>query len=426
MNDIDLFQRLGLALAVGLLIGLERGWSGRAEAEGGRVAGIRTFGLIGFAGGIAALLFGGWNDVAFALVFAALAALVIAAHLAEFRATADLGITTSVAMLLAFLLGAVAVSGHLAVAAAGAVLTALLLSLKPELHRWLARLEQDELRAVLKLLLISVVVLPVLPDRGFGPWEALNPYEIWWMVVLIAGLSFAGYVATRLVGPVRGVILTGLLGGLTSSTAATASFAKLYRESPKAANLLAAGAATASTMMLPRLLIIVGIVQPALLAPLAWPFAAAAAGSLAVVLLLWWRSTRDRTSVKLAIANPFEFWTALRFGALLAAIMLLSRALPAWLGDEGLLLLAAVSGAGDVDAITLSVTRLVDGDLPATVGSLAILIAVLANSLVKVAIAGFTGGPALGWRLGATFAAGAVAGALAFWLEPALPMPPTP
>ena len=423
MSEFDLFERLGLALAVGLLIGLERGWSGRSEAEGGRVAGIRTFGLIGFAGGIAALLFGGWNDVAFALVFAALAALVIAAHLADVRRTGDLGITTSVAALLAFLLGAVAVSGNLAVAAAGAVLTALLLSLKPELHRWLARLEQEELRAVLKLLLISVVLLPVLPDRGFGPWGALNPYEIWWMVVLIAGLSFAGYVATRAVGPERGVMLTGLVGGLTSSTAATASFAKLYRANPKAAGLLAAGAATASAMMLPRLLLIVGIVQPALLVPLAWPFGAAAVASFAAVLLLWRRSARVHTGPALGIANPFEFWAALRFGALLAAIMLLSRAVPAWLGDEGLLLLAAISGAGDVDAITLSMARLTGAELSATIASLAILVAVLANSVVKVAIATIAGGPALGWRLAATFATGALAGGLAFWLAPTLSLP---
>jgi uncharacterized membrane protein (DUF4010 family) len=176
-------------------------------------------------------------------------------------------------------------------------------------------------------------------------------------------------------------------------------------------------------MMLPRLLLVVGVVQPRLLGPLIWPFGAAATASLAVVLLLWWRSRRVAASTAVAVANPFEFWSAVRFGALLAAIMLLSRAVPAWLGDEGLLLLAAISGAGDVDAITLSVARLVDGDLATTVGALAILIAVLANTVVKIGIATFAGGPALGWRLAATFAAGAVAGAIAFSLEPALPAP---
>jgi uncharacterized membrane protein (DUF4010 family) len=240
-------------------------------------------------------------------------------------------------------------------------------------------------------------------------------------VVLIAALSFAGYVATRVVGPERGVMLTGLLGGLTSSTAVTISFSRLYRESPSSASLLAAAAATASAMMLPRLLIVVGVLQPGLLPLLIWPFAAAAVASLAVVLLLWWRSRKETATAPVTVSNPFEFWSAVRFGALLAAIMLLSRAVPAWLGDQGLLLLAAISGAADVDAITLSVSRLVDGGLAPTVAALAILIAVLANTIVKAGIAAFGGGAALGWRLGLTFVAGAVAGAVAFGLQPDLP-----
>lgn len=186
------FLTLGIALAIGLLIGMERGWKSRGLEEGQRIAGIRTFGLIGLAGGTSALLARelGWPVVAAGLI--STAGLMIVAYGLKRQEGEDMGITTNVAAVLAFLLGALAVEGDHSLAAAAAVVTALLLGFKPVLHHWLQRLQPEELYATLKLLLISVVLLPILPDRGFGPWEALNPYRIWLMVVMITGISFAG------------------------------------------------------------------------------------------------------------------------------------------------------------------------------------------------------------------------------------------
>jgi uncharacterized membrane protein (DUF4010 family) len=419
MSEMELFQRLGLALAIGLLIGLERGWRERDAAEGSRVAGIRTFALVGFGGGLAALLAGPLIGMAFGLMFAGFAALMIAAQLGPARREGDIGATTTVAALVTFLLGAVAVSGDMAVAASGAVVTAVLLSAKPMLHRWVERIEYPELAAALKLLLISVVMLPVLPNRPVDPWQALNPYEIWWMVVLIAGISFCGYVAVRLVGAERGLMLTGLLGGLTSSTATTLSFARLSQRSDGANALLAAGAAAACAMMLPRILLVVGLLNRPLLLLLWVPLIAAAIVAFAGAAWLWRRSSGAVDDAAVRIENPFELWVAIRFGVLLAAIMLLTRLLPGWLGDSGLYLLAAVSGLGDVDAIGLSMARQAGNGVALQAGAIAVAIAALANTVTKAVLALAIGRAGFAVPLAAVLAAGIGAGIAAFLLAPA-------
>lgn len=416
MEELVNFERLGLALAVGLLVGVERGWRERAAAEGSRVAGIRTFGLIGFGGGVAALLTGPVVGVGFGLLFLAFSALLTTAHVRAVR-PGEVGATTTVAALVTFLLGAIAVTGDMAVAASGAVVTALLLSAKPVLHRWLERIEYPELAAALKLLLISVVMLPVLPNRTVDPWGALNPYEIWWMVVLIAGISFCGYVAVRLAGSERGVMLTGLLGGLTSSTAVTLSFARLSRENAGAERLLAAGAAVACATMLPRVLLVVGLLNRSLLELLILPLGTAAMVTYVGAGWLWRRPGGERGPTSVRIENPFEFWVALRFGVLLAAIMLLARLLPRWLGEAGLYLLAAVSGIGDVDAIGLSMARLGGSSVALPAAAIAIAVAALANSAAKAGLAFVAGRSGFAWRLGTVLATAAIAGLAAFMLS---------
>jgi uncharacterized membrane protein (DUF4010 family) len=414
MVDIAIFERLALALALGLLIGLERGWHEREIPEGGRVAGIRTFGLIGLGGGLAVQVVGPGQPLALAVVFAGFASLLISAHLAVVRRSGDLGVTTMVAALLTFLLGAAAGAGEMAIAAALAVVIALLLSVKPTLHRLLQRIEYRELLAVLRLLLISVVLLPVLPDRGLGPWGALNPYQLWWMVVLITGISFCGYVAIRLVGAARGLMLTGMLGGLTSSTAVTLSFARLSRQGPAGSSLLAAGAVAASATMLPRILLIVGFLDIALAQRLLWPLGGAAVVAYGAAAWLW-RASRDAAgTADIKIDNPFEFWLALRFGVLLAAIMLLSRAVPAWFGTNGLYALATFAGLGDVDAISLSMAQHSGGDIAPSIAAAAIAIAALANTVVKIALACLVGSRALAVRIAISLLAAMLAGAAAF------------
>ncbi|MBM3541337.1 MAG: MgtC/SapB family protein, partial [Alphaproteobacteria bacterium] len=221
MTDIETIGRLGLALALGILVGIERGWHAREEPEGSRVAGVRSFALSGLLGGLAGSLAEDMGEALLAAMFLAHAGVMILFRLRATAASHDYGSTTTVAALVTFALGALAVRGPMEAAAAGAVLTALLLGIKPVLHGWLARLEYAELMATLKLLAMSVVLLPVLPDRGFGPWQALNPYELWWMVVLVASLSYVGYFAAEMAGPRRGAVLAALAGGLVSSTAVT-------------------------------------------------------------------------------------------------------------------------------------------------------------------------------------------------------------
>lgn len=414
MDGPEIYQRLALALAVGLLIGVERGWQQRAGAEGSRVAGIRTFGIVGLLGGVAALISGSLETAAFGLAFLGFAAVLVGAHAVAASRTGDLSATSAMAGLLTFLLGAAAVQGEMAVAAAGAVVATLLLSVKPVLHQWLERLEYRELSAALKLLLISVVALPVLPDRGFGPWDALNPYEIWWMVVLIAGISFCGYGAVRLAGPRRGLLLTGLFGGLASSTAVAVNFARLSRTSPGAEALLAAGIVAASATMFLRVLLVLTIVQPALLGLLGWPLGAAAVVSYVGVAWLMWRGGEPAPAPQVQIENPFEFWIALRFGVLLAVIMVLAHALPLWLGRPGLALLAAVSGLADVDAITLSMARLAGTDVTPGAAVVAIGIAASVNTAVKAGLAAAIGRPALGIRVVLVLAAAIVAAVVAW------------
>jgi uncharacterized membrane protein (DUF4010 family) len=413
MIDLQVFERLGLALAIGLLIGLERGWRERDAAEGSRVAGIRTFALIGLGGGLAALLTGPPLGLAFGLIFAGFAALMVGAYMADVR-PGEVGATTTVAALLTFLLGGLAVAGDMAPAASAAVVTAILLSAKPVLHRWLERVEYVELAAALKLLLISVVLLPVLPNRTVDPWNALNPYQLWWMVVLIAGLSFCGYVAVRIVGPERGVMLTGLLGGLTSSTVATLNFARLSRDSDGAGRLLAAAAAVACATMLPRILLVVGILNWPLLLQLIAPLGAAALVTYVGAGLLWRRPAGDQTPISVRVDNPFEFWLAVRFGLLLTAIMLLARLIPSWVGEQGVFLLAAIAGLGDVDAISLSMARYGGASVSLQAAAIAVSIAAFANTVVKAALAFTIGRGGMAWRLAIVLAVSALAAAAIF------------
>jgi uncharacterized membrane protein (DUF4010 family) len=387
------FLELAIALAIGLIIGVERGWKERDRVEGSRVAGLRTFGLIGLAGGLFAFLADTLSPRpgASAAVLVAGAALIgIALFIAHWRAMQldnDVSATTNVAALMTYALGALAVLGEPALAGASAVIVALLLGLKPRLHALLAKIEEHELMAALRLLLISVVALPLLPDRGFGPYEALNPYELWWFVVLIAGLSFVGYVAIKSFGAGRGLILTAIAGGLFSSTVVTISFSRLVAEKRDALDagarrLILAGILIASSIMPLRLLIVVALVSPAVGANLAAPLIVLGLVGFAIAWFLA-RGTGKVEAPALTLENPVDIAAALRFAALLAIVMLLVPAIREWLGDAGLYLLALVSGFVDVDAISLSTARLAGGEIASRTAIAVILTAVAANTVAK-------------------------------------------
>lgn len=232
---------LGLALASGLLIGLERGWQQRERPEGHRVAGVRTFALIGLLGGLGGLLAQRWGAGMLIALLVLVGVYLVVGYLVTAHMHAVMGLTTSVAALATFAIGALATSGAWHVSAVAAVVVLALLRFKQLLHAGVGKLSEAEISSGTQLLLISVVVLPVLPDRGFGPYEALNPYRLWWAVVLLAVLSFAGFVLMRSLGRKRGLVFTALLGGIVSSTATTATLARWAGQTPGWRPLAAAG-----------------------------------------------------------------------------------------------------------------------------------------------------------------------------------------
>jgi len=340
----------------------------------------------------------------------------VAAYVREAADPGGRSLTGHVALLIAFALGAVAGTGQLALAASAAVVTTLILGLKPVMHGWLRRISEAELMAGLKLLVISVVLLPVLPDRGFGPWEALNPYRIWWMVVLIAATSFLGYAAARLFGPQRGILVAGAFGGLASSTAVSLSFARFARREPERAALYGGGALLSSAVMLPRLLIVVAIAAPGFVGVVAAPLFGAFLGLGAAAALVL-RRQRDLApgageATLGLVGNPLELGTAVKFGLLLAAIMLVARALDAWVGEGGVVLLGAISGLADVDAISLSLSRMAGAEIAPAIAAAGILAAVLVNTASKAVIMAAIGGRRL-WALSALGVAATLAGGLA-------------
>ncbi len=414
-DEQQTFLRLGVALAIGLLIGVERGWKEREAREGERVAGVRTYGLIGLLGGGMALVAERLGPLPLALAFVALAGVLTAAYAINVERD-DAGITSLVAGLLTFVFGALAALGQVAVAAASAVVTTLLLGFKPVLHRWVSALEGKELRAALKLLLISVVLLPILPDRGYGPWQALNPYQIWWMVVLIAGISFAGYFAIKLAGARKGAVIAGLCAGVASSTALTLHFSRMARQEPDATPVLATGILLACGTMYLRMLLVAGLINAQLLQRL-WAAAAVMAAVIYGTALCYWRSSAARAEDTAAapLENPLELRAALSFGALLAVILLLGEALKAWLGEARVLMLAAASGVAEVDAITLSLARMSRGDLAPGVAATGLVTAAAANSLLKGALAAGIGGRQLGLRVGVPLLAASAGGLLSVW-----------
>lgn len=382
-NDVFIFTEILIALAIGLLIGIERGWSGRQEDEGDRIAGLRTFSLIGLLGGVWAQLTGLLSEWMLVASFLAVAALVIAGHFIDARRSDDVGTTTAFAMLLTFSLAAWSGFGYYLPALATTVIVIALLSMKPVLHKWLLNINTNEIYAGIKLLIISVVLLPLLPDRGFGPWEALNPFWIWLMVVLICGLSFIGYIAMKFAGKKLGALITAISGGMASSTAVTLSLAQFAMRQQRK-SIFMSGVMIASSIMCIRVAIEVFVVNPVLMELLWLPLSLLFVGILGGGVWLWNKSRQSEPeNVEPDIKNPFRIIMALKFGFFLGVIMLLAAFMQEQYGDEGIYLLSIVSGLMDVDAITLSLSRFALDDLNPTTAVIGIIFASVTNTIVK-------------------------------------------
>jgi len=411
-DSIGLLLRLALALGVGLIVGVERGWRQRDEPAGGRTAGVRTFALIGFLGGVSGILsIEAESPWPWIVCLALLTAVFALFSLREGIAEQDFSVTNVVTAMTVFVLGILATQGDIRLAAAGGVVTAALLASREHLHRAVSRLSWIELRSALLLLAMTAVVLPLLPDRPIDPLGAVIPSELWLLMILTAGVSYAGYAALKLAGPDKGPPLAGLAGGLASSTATTLAMARLSRK-VEDANGLAAGVSFAAMASVIRATGLALIVQPAL-APLMVPSAAAAAlvfgagGALGLVH----RASNGAPQNDLGV--PFELRTVFGFGILLAVVTLVGAWIAREAGSAGAYLFAAVSGFVDVDAITLSMARSVDLGAASSAAAGAILIALAANAVQRVIFSWMFGSRAFARRFTLASLAALVAGAVA-------------
>lgn len=409
---------LAVALLLGAIIGLERGWDAREQKSGERIAGIRTFALVGLLGGISALLAREITEWAFPVLLVSVVAMAIVAYSERLEHIRNFSITGMVGMVLTFCFGAVAVAVDPVIATAAAVVTAIILDNKQEIHGWVNKLKEHELDAALKLLLISVVMLPLLPNEKMGPGGVLNPREIWWMVVMIASISFVGYFAIRVAGTRKGILFTSLFAGLSSSTALTLHFARQASKTPQLNAQFATGILIACGTMFPRILVYCLVINPDLLPSLIWPVLVMTALLYGPALVIWRKNDRElQVSQPTLNQNPLDLSSALVFGALLTAILLMGEFLGNWLGDAGIYFLAATSGIADVDAITLSLTRMSNNSLAMGTAVIGIVIAAATNNLVKSALAGFVGNRQIGLLVGGAMVLSLAAGLLVAWLQ---------
>lgn len=403
----DQIQAFLIAIGIGLLIGLER------ERVPSARAGLRTFGLVGMLGALAGLLGQSLDSIApLAVGMTAVATMIIAAYLRHPDPT-DPGTTSVAALLVCFCLGAAVWYGYATLAVMLAVSTTVLLYFKTELRGIATRLSARDWRSILQFCVLSLVILPILPNAEYGPYGALNPYQLWWMVVLISGVSLAGYAALQLVGARYGAAFVGLFGGLASSTATTMVYARNARSSAEVVPMAALVILIANLVMVVRVSAIAAVVAPSLLGTLA--VVSVPALVLGALALLWyWRLGDGGEAVLPATSNPTELRAALGFGLLYALVLLGAAWLSDTVGTGGLYVLALVSGLTDVDAITLSSLRLFSLDkLGAQPAVIAIGLAMFANLGFKTGMAVVIGGRMLGLRVLAgmgAVAAGLLAG----------------
>jgi uncharacterized membrane protein (DUF4010 family) len=388
MQHSEMLFRFGIALLIGVLIGLEREYA-RLKEEVTAFAGVRTFPLIALMGCSAALL----TDLADTWAFGALALLLglfIAIGYAVDASQGHVGLTSEIAAVVVFVCGALSYWDYLDLAAALAVVTFGFLTLKPQLHTLAQRVSREDMYATLKFAVVSLIVLPVLPNQTFGPppFDAFNPYKTWLMVVFISGISFLGYVLIKVVGSQRGIGLTGLLGGLVSSTAVTLSFSERSQDHPELARPFTLAITLAWTVMFGRVVVEVAVLNRALLKVLWAPMAAAMSAGLACCVYFY-LAQRSREESDVQVSNPFELGPAIKFGVLYAVILLVAKVAQFYFQDAGVYVASVLAGLTDVDAITLSMAQLSEaqGSVALPTAARAVVLATISNTLVKGGIA---------------------------------------
>lgn len=384
--DYSELTAIALALALGLLIGLQRGWVSREGAPGSRFAGIRTHALFGLVGGLAGAL--QIRAAGFATVLlAASTALVVLGYWRSTNGKASISGTASLTGLITLACGFLAGSGDYALASAMTGTTIIVLAQRSRWHHWLRHIDEAEMLAIARFALIALVILPLLPNDPVGPLNAWRPRQLWLVVVLVSGFSFAGYAAVKLLGPARGVLATALAGSMVSSTAVTASLAGKLRDGSGDPMLLNAGIALASATMFLRVMLLTGA-----LATFALPgFATLAAPGMVISLIASWLILRRRTEARepvdgaMKLRNPFDLMSALLLMGLTMLLTLAARWVLERYGDAGLATVLAISGSVDVDSAIITMGNLPEGTLTPRLAALVLALPVILNTLFKTA-----------------------------------------
>jgi uncharacterized membrane protein (DUF4010 family) len=396
--EIELLKKIGLALALGVLVGIEREFSQRREGEPS-FAGSRTFALLALFGAISGHLAARASPLVLLGALLIVGALVAISYFLTVRAGGHLGTTTEISALLTFLIGVIVAFGEMLVASVITVVIVTILALKPRFKAFTGKISHEDILATLKFAIITVVILPFLPNRTMGPLNVFNPAETWWMVILVSGISFAGYVLVKIIGTQRSVPLIGLLGGLASSTAVTVSFSQRSKQNAELSAVLALGAVIASTTMFPRLLVEIAVVNSALLPHLIVPLSSMTVAGLFAVGWLWRKERRREHGAEVQFANPFSVMPALKFALLFVAILFVSKAALDFIGTEALYFTALLAGLTDVDAIALTTARLARESLDSSTATVTIILAAMSNSVMKGGIALLFGARLLGRQM---------------------------
>lgn len=386
MDQTNLFFRFGVALFIGILVGLQREFAFHKEDKE-LPAGVRTFALMSLVGASGAFISDILNSPwPFVGIFLSISFVVMGNYFIQ-AWRGDIGLTTEAAAILTTLAGALVYWEYIQIGVALAVVTTTLLSLKLELHTFARHLTQADIISTLKFAVITAIVLPILPNKSYGPepFNLFNPYTIWLLVVLISAISFTGYVLIKIAGPRKGIGLTGILGGLVSSTAVTLNFTQQSRTHQELSRPFAMAILLAWSIMFPRMLIIVAALNGELAQRLLVPLMVLVFIGLVYCAYLYYSARVTPQTKQVTFVNPFELGPAIKFGLLFSVILLISKAAKIYFGDAGLYLASLLSGLADVDAITLSVARLTQGVAPLSLATAmrAVLIAATANTVVK-------------------------------------------
>lgn len=393
-GELEHLDEFVASLAIGLLIGLER------ERNPAARAGLRTFALVALFGTLAAMLSQKTNSPSLLLGGLLLVGIMtIAAYLRKQGELIDPGTTTVAAILICYGLGAIIWYGQAMLAGMLAIVTTILLYFKTELHGMTQKLDRRDLISMLQFAVLTFIILPILPYENYGPYDAINPYQIWLMIVLISGISLTGYLALRFIGQRYGAVLLGVFGGLVSSTATTLVFTRRSVENPDLVKLAVVVILLANLSVLARLAVISAIIAPAIL-PKLLPILGMGLLLGLIVAVFWWRDLTQQGDLPIpATKNPVELTTAAAFGLLYAVVLLLSAWLLDIAGSGGLYMVALVAGLTDVDAITLSSLRLLEiGQLQVAEAVTAITVAVIANIIFKLGLILVVGSSSLAKR----------------------------